>query len=110
MQLLTGPLTLILLPAPLCYSTSPQILIDVSKEVARIEAEEAAARAAEEAAAAALAEAEAAGEAVSSDEDVAHVVDAIKRSPLMMDVPSTTAGLAAVAGLVSSTTRVRSPL
>ncbi|KIZ06116.1 hypothetical protein MNEG_1836 [Monoraphidium neglectum] len=75
------------------------ILIDVSKEVARIEAEEAAARAAEEAAAAALAEAEAAGEAVSSDEDVAHVVDAIKRSPLMMDVPSTTAGLAAVAGL-----------
>ena len=58
------------------------------------EAAEAAALAAE---AAALAEAEALGVAPS---EVFHVLDAVRRSPLMLELPANTPGLAAVAELV----------
>ena len=92
---------------------SPQILLDVSKEVERIEAEEAAARAAEEAEALAMAEAEAAGEEYvpaaaapvtaaapaytpapkAAVGEEARVIDAISRSPLMLTLPSGAKGL-----------------
>ena len=86
--------------------------MDVSKEVARIEAEEAAARAAELAAAEeaeAAAAAEAAGEVYvpaaaaayvpAPVGEEARVIDAISRSPLMLTLPAGTDGLSQVAAL-----------
>jgi hypothetical protein len=116
---------------------TPQILLDVAKEVARIEAEEAAERAAELAVAEA-AEAEAAAEAaapapwssysaparaapahtpapakaaaparapapapaVRATGEVARVLEALKRSPLMLELPANAARLSAVTSLV----------
>jgi hypothetical protein len=94
-----------------------QILVPAAKEAARIEAEEAAARAAELAAAEAEAEAAAreeegyeaapayyaAAPAVRATGEVARVLEALKRSPLMLELPANTRGLDAVTGLVSST-------
>ncbi|KAI8469399.1 MAG: hypothetical protein J3K34DRAFT_423898 [Monoraphidium minutum] len=107
-------------PLPQTTLFSPQILVDVSKEVARIEAEEAAQRAAEEAAALAAEEAEAAAEAgdyaapaadwysepaayaapaAKASGETARVLDALQRSPLMLDLPASSPGLAEIAAL-----------
>ena len=87
-----------------------QVLLSASKEVARIEAEEAAARAA-----AMLASAADDDAALSDDEapygyssraaprptgPAARIADALKRSPLMLDLPAGARGLEAVTSLV----------
>jgi hypothetical protein len=92
--------------------------VPAAREAARLEAEEAAARAAELAAAEAEAEAEeqaawsapsyaaaAAPPAVRATGEVARVLDALKRSPLMLELPANTRGLEAVTALVSRTAR-----
>jgi hypothetical protein len=108
----------------------PQILLDVAKEVERIEAEEAAARAAELAEEEARLAAEAAGEeyvpgsatasysapaatayepayaaaaaVASAVGETARVLDALRRSPLSLDLPANARGLSTLSSLVSS--------
>ncbi|KAI8476494.1 MAG: GlcNAc-domain-containing protein [Monoraphidium minutum] len=81
------------------------ILLDVSKEVVRIEAEEAAQRAAELAEEEARAAAEAAGEeyvpgtASAAGASLQEAADAVERSPLMLNLPIATVGLAALVGM-----------
>jgi hypothetical protein len=87
-----------LLDAKSLVAADASVLLQAAK-LAQAQAEAEAAAAAAEAAA--LAEAEVAAEGARAATTVASVMDAIKRSPLMLDLPATHPGMSSLAGMVS---------